>query len=97
MPAAVGITPDEELVDRTVVGAFHAAPAARLLAVPRIRRTPPPHLVAGVTDKAIATQLRISQRTVQRGISDLMRRANTRMRLAWEVSRQAGPSPHLPR
>lgn len=46
-------------------------------------------LVGGVTDKAIATQLHISQRTVQRRISDLMRRVNahTRMQLAWEVSR----------
>jgi sugar-specific transcriptional regulator TrmB/DNA-binding CsgD family transcriptional regulator len=52
-------------------------------------------LVAGVTDKAIATQLRISQRTVQRRISDLMRRANahTRMQLAWEVSRQGWLEP----
>nr|WP_264085103.1 LuxR family transcriptional regulator [Kibdelosporangium phytohabitans] len=47
-------------------------------------------LVSGVTDKAIATQLQVSQRTVQRRISDLMRRANahTRMQLAWEVSRR---------
>lgn len=46
-------------------------------------------LVGGVTDKAIATQLHISQRTVQRRISELMRRVNahTRMQLAWEVSR----------
>jgi DNA-binding CsgD family transcriptional regulator len=46
-------------------------------------------LVGGVTDKAIATQLQISQRTVQRRISDLMRRVNaqTRMQLAWEVGR----------
>ncbi|MEQ4207038.1 helix-turn-helix domain-containing protein [Actinopolymorpha sp. B9G3] len=46
-------------------------------------------LVAGVTDKAIATQLRISQRTVQRRIHDLMRRthAQTRMQLAWQVAR----------
>lgn len=46
-------------------------------------------LVAGVTDKAIATQLRVSQRTVQRRVYDLMRRsgASTRMQLAWEASR----------
>jgi sugar-specific transcriptional regulator TrmB/DNA-binding CsgD family transcriptional regulator len=46
-------------------------------------------LVGGVTDKAIATQLHISQRTVQRRISELMRRVNaqTRMQLAWEVGR----------
>ncbi|WP_116200664.1 helix-turn-helix domain-containing protein [Amycolatopsis circi] len=47
-------------------------------------------LVAGVTDKAIATRLAVSQRTVQRRIHDLMTRMNvqTRMQLAWEVSRQ---------
>lgn len=47
-------------------------------------------LVSGVTDKAIATQLQVSQRTVQRKISDVMRRVNaqTRMQLAWEVSRR---------
>lgn len=46
-------------------------------------------LVAGVTDKAIATQLNISQRTVQRRISDLMQRvgAETRMQLAWQAAR----------
>jgi sugar-specific transcriptional regulator TrmB/DNA-binding CsgD family transcriptional regulator len=46
-------------------------------------------LVAGVTDKAIATQLRVSQRTVQRRVYELMRRsgASTRMQLAWEASR----------
>lgn len=58
-------------------------------------------LVSGVTDKAIATQLQVSQRTVQRRISDLMRRVNahTRMQLAWEVSRRGwlqaeGPGRH---
>nr|CEL14558.1 Transcriptional regulator, TrmB family / Transcriptional regulator, LuxR family [Kibdelosporangium sp. MJ126-NF4]CTQ88923.1 Transcriptional regulator, TrmB family / Transcriptional regulator, LuxR family [Kibdelosporangium sp. MJ126-NF4] len=47
-------------------------------------------LVSGVTDKAIATQLQVSQRTVQRRISDVMRRVNahTRMQLAWEVSQR---------
>lgn len=46
-------------------------------------------LVAGVTDKAIATRLRVSHRTVQRRIHDLMHRMNvqTRMQLGWEVSR----------
>ncbi|HEX6360577.1 helix-turn-helix transcriptional regulator [Actinophytocola sp.] len=46
-------------------------------------------LVAGVTDKAIATQLRVSQRTVQRRIYELMRRtgADTRIQLGWEASR----------
>jgi DNA-binding NarL/FixJ family response regulator len=46
-------------------------------------------LVAGVTDKAVATALKVSHRTVQRRIQDLMRRVNadTRMQLAWEASR----------
>lgn len=46
-------------------------------------------LVAGVADKAIASQLRISQRTVQRRIYDLMRRSNTqtRMQLAWQAAK----------
>lgn len=46
-------------------------------------------LVAGVTDKAIATALKVSHRTVQRRIQDLMRRVNagTRMQLAWEASK----------
>ncbi|WP_222851425.1 LuxR C-terminal-related transcriptional regulator [Phytoactinopolyspora mesophila] len=46
-------------------------------------------LVAGVSDKAIATQLGISQRTVQRRISDMMQRvgAETRMQLAWQAAR----------
>ena len=46
-------------------------------------------LVAGVTDKAIATALKVSHRTVQRRIGDLMRRGNagTRVQLAWEASR----------
>lgn len=45
-------------------------------------------LVAGVSDKAIATRLRVSNRTVQRRISDLMERtgAQTRMQLAWQVA-----------
>ncbi|TCO47394.1 helix-turn-helix transcriptional regulator [Actinocrispum wychmicini] len=46
-------------------------------------------LVAGVTDKAIATRLGVSHRTVQRRIHDLMSQMNvqTRMQLGWEVSR----------
>jgi DNA-binding NarL/FixJ family response regulator len=46
-------------------------------------------LVAGVTDKAIATQLRVSQRTVQRRIYDLMRRsgAGTRLQLGWVAAK----------
>jgi DNA-binding NarL/FixJ family response regulator len=59
-------------------------------------------LVAGVTDKAIATQLRVSQRTVQRRIYELMRRcgASTRMQLGWEASRLGWldePLPHAVR
>jgi DNA-binding NarL/FixJ family response regulator len=42
-----------------------------------------------VSDKAVATQLRVSQRTVQRRVQDMMRRvgADTRTQLAWEASR----------
>jgi predicted transcriptional regulator len=45
-------------------------------------------LVAGVTDKAIATRLGVSMRTVQRRVSDLMAlvHAETRMQLAWQVA-----------
>lgn len=57
-------------------------------------------LVAGVTDKAIATRLGISTRTVQRRISDLMvlTGAESRMQLAWQVAQRswlsASDSPH---
>lgn len=46
-------------------------------------------LLAGVGDKSIATQLRISQRTLQRRLQDLMRRADaqSRMHLAWRISK----------
>ncbi|OLF10224.1 TrmB family transcriptional regulator [Actinophytocola xinjiangensis] len=46
-------------------------------------------LVGGVSDKAVATQLGVSQRTVQRRIYELMRRAGaqSRMQLAWTASR----------
>lgn len=46
-------------------------------------------LVAGVTDKAIASRLSVSQRTVQRRIADLLLRANahTRAQLAWQAAR----------
>lgn len=60
-------------------------------------------LVAGVTDKAIATRLGVSTRTVQRRISDLMTLtgAQSRMQLAWQVAQrgwltdphQRGPTP----
>jgi DNA-binding NarL/FixJ family response regulator len=47
-------------------------------------------LVAGVADKAIATQFGVSLRTVQRRVRELMCRLNaqTRMQLAWEASRR---------
>jgi DNA-binding IclR family transcriptional regulator len=47
-------------------------------------------LVAGVTDRAIAAQLHISQRTVQRRVRDLMDRsqAETRMQLGWQAAQR---------
>lgn len=47
-------------------------------------------LVAGVSDKAIATRLGVSMRTVQRRISELMTlaHAETRMQLAWQVAQR---------
>lgn len=58
-------------------------------------------LVAGVTDKSIATRLGISTRTVQRRISELMGLVNaqTRMQLAWQVAQRgwlSDPSPRRP-
>jgi DNA-binding CsgD family transcriptional regulator len=46
-------------------------------------------LVGGVSDKSIATQMRVSQRTVQRRVQDLMQRANVRnrMQLSWQVGK----------
>jgi predicted transcriptional regulator len=46
-------------------------------------------LVSGVTDKAIANNLGISQRTVQRRIAELLSRAGavTRPQLAWQAAR----------
>lgn len=46
-------------------------------------------LVGGVSDKAIAKQLQISHRTVQRRLQQLMHRVNahTRTQLAWQVAR----------
>ncbi|WNV89554.1 helix-turn-helix domain-containing protein [Umezawaea sp. Da 62-37] len=45
-------------------------------------------LLAGISDKAIATQLRVSQRTVQRRLQELMQRADaqSRMHLAWRIN-----------
>ncbi|MFD9004131.1 helix-turn-helix domain-containing protein [Streptomyces sp. NPDC059582] len=47
-------------------------------------------LVAGVTDKAIASQMGLSRRTVQRRIQSMMERADasTRMQLAWQAARR---------
>ncbi len=47
-------------------------------------------LVAGVADKAIASQMQLSRRTVQRRIQSMMERANaaTRMQLAWQAARR---------
>ncbi|MGH3728620.1 MAG: helix-turn-helix domain-containing protein [Micromonosporaceae bacterium] len=47
-------------------------------------------IVAGVADKAIASQLRVSHRTVQRRIRDLMERvgAHTRTQLVWQAARR---------
>ncbi|MFD7283573.1 LuxR C-terminal-related transcriptional regulator [Streptomyces sp. NPDC059862] len=47
-------------------------------------------LVAGVADKAIASQMGLRRRTVQRRIQSLMTRAGagTRMQLAWQAARR---------
>lgn len=47
-------------------------------------------VVAGLADKAIATQLGISQRTVQRRLRDMMGRvgADTRAQLVWQAARR---------
>lgn len=47
-------------------------------------------LVTGVADKAIATQMDLSRRTVQRHIQRLMTLAGaaTRMQLAWQAARR---------
>ncbi|GHG24325.1 helix-turn-helix domain-containing protein [Streptomyces albogriseolus] len=47
-------------------------------------------LVAGVVDKAVATQMGLSRRTVQRRIQRLMELAGatTRMQLAWQAARR---------
>ncbi|MFF2999791.1 helix-turn-helix domain-containing protein [Streptomyces sp. NPDC057950] len=47
-------------------------------------------LVAGVADKAIATQMGLSRRTVQRHIQHMMELAGaaTRMQLAWQAARR---------
>ncbi|MGW0150746.1 LuxR C-terminal-related transcriptional regulator [Streptomyces sp. NPDC004822] len=47
-------------------------------------------LVAGVADKAVATQLGLSRRTVRRHIQRMRELAGaaTRMRLAWQAARR---------
>ena len=47
-------------------------------------------LVAGITDKAIASQMGLSRRTVQRRIQSMMALAGatTRMQLAWQAARR---------
>jgi hypothetical protein len=47
-------------------------------------------MVAGMTDEAIAGQLRVSKRTVQRRIQGLMSLAGvaTRMQLGWHAARR---------
>ena len=55
-------------------------------------------LVAGVSDKAVASRLGVSIRTVQRRISELMTvtGAQTRMQLAWQVARRGWLDPPQP-
>ncbi|WP_408994787.1 helix-turn-helix transcriptional regulator [Streptomyces sp. 1268] len=47
-------------------------------------------LVAGASDKTIASQMQLSRRTIQRRIQSLMERSDaaTRMQLAWHAARQ---------
>jgi DNA-binding NarL/FixJ family response regulator len=54
--------------------------------------------VAGVSDKAVASRLGVSIRTVQRRISELMAvtGAQTRMQLAWQVARRGWLDPRQP-
>jgi DNA-binding NarL/FixJ family response regulator len=54
--------------------------------------------VAGVSDKAVASRLGVSIRTVQRRISELMAvtGAQTRMQLAWQVARRGWLDPPQP-
>lgn len=75
------------LSDATTDGSLHEVAVERPLADDE--RYLLSLLVAGVADKAIASQLGLSQRTVQRRIYELMRRANveTRTQLAWQAAR----------
>ncbi|WP_329454967.1 helix-turn-helix domain-containing protein [Streptomyces sp. NBC_01497] len=76
-------TAREPLGDALGEGAGGALPSAtdkRLLSL----------LVAGVTDKAVASQLALSRRTVQRRVQAMMELAGaaTRMQLAWQAARR---------
>jgi DNA-binding CsgD family transcriptional regulator len=55
-------------------------------------------LVAGVADKAIATQMGLSRRTVQRHIPHVMTLAGaaTRMHLAWQAAPDGVPDTQVP-
>jgi sugar-specific transcriptional regulator TrmB/DNA-binding CsgD family transcriptional regulator len=68
-------------------GADAAGPADALSATDRKLLS---LLVAGVADKAIASQMGLSRRTVQRRIQGMMERASaaTRMQLAWQAARR---------
>lgn len=73
----------------------HAGPAADKAGLSGDERALLSLLVAGVSDKAIATQLRVSQRTVQRRLYDLMRRTgtDTRTQLVWQVAQRGWLQP----
>ncbi|MFF8882898.1 helix-turn-helix domain-containing protein [Streptomyces flaveolus] len=69
---------------------LHVDETADSPALPAIDRKLLSLLVAGVADKAIASQLGLSRRTVQRHIQRMMERAGagTRMQLAWQAARR---------
>lgn len=71
----------------TVVGTDGAGPHEPLSSIDRRLLS---LLVAGVPDKAIATQVGLSRRTVQRHIQHMMdlAGATTRMQLAWQAARR---------
>ncbi|MDT0394841.1 MULTISPECIES: helix-turn-helix transcriptional regulator [Streptomyces] len=77
------------VVDDTgsVAGTDGAGPADSLTATDRRLLA---LLVAGVTDKAVASQMGLSRRTVQRRIQRMMELAGatTRMQLAWQAARR---------
>ncbi|MFJ4923817.1 helix-turn-helix domain-containing protein [Streptomyces sp. NPDC088725] len=71
-------------------GAVSADEPARGQVLPALDRQLLSLLVAGVADKAIASQLGLSRRTVQRRIQAMMALAGatTRMQLAWQAARR---------